>query len=83
MLSNEWTVRDFYPIAYLPRCIRLCAYSGDASDLPAPVLQDFLDRVRAGTAKVPIDQICGLDEIVEVHRRMENNEASGKMVVIT
>lgn len=83
MLSNEWTVRDFYPIAYLPRCNRLCAYSGDASDLPAPVLQDFLDRVRAGTAKVPIDQIRGLDEIVEVHRRMENNEASGKMVVIT
>jgi len=34
------------------------------------------------TAKVPIDQNRGLDEIVEVHRRMRENEASGKMVVI-
>jgi NADPH2:quinone reductase len=27
MLSNEWTVRDFYPIDYIPRGVRLTAYS--------------------------------------------------------
>ena len=37
MLSNQWTVPDFYPIEYLPRGVRLTAYGGDASDLPAPV----------------------------------------------
>ena len=26
MLSNAWTVRDFYPIDYLPRGVRLTAY---------------------------------------------------------
>ena len=31
MLSNEWTVRDFYPIEYLPRGVRLSAYGGEAS----------------------------------------------------
>jgi NADPH:quinone reductase-like Zn-dependent oxidoreductase len=35
MLSNEWTVPDFYPISYLPKGVRLTAYGGDAADLPA------------------------------------------------
>ena len=54
MLSNEWIVRDFYPTGYLPRGVRLAAYGGDADDLPAAVLRDFLDAVAAGTAVVPI-----------------------------
>ncbi len=36
MLSNEWTVKDFYPIEYLPTGVRLAAYGGDAADLPGP-----------------------------------------------
>jgi len=49
MLSNEWTVKDFYPIDYLPRGVRLTAYAGGAADLPAPVLQRFLDRIADGS----------------------------------
>src|SRR5258706_7136189 len=41
MLSNIWTVRDFYPIDYLPRGVRLTAYHGEAKDLPQTVLQHF------------------------------------------
>ena len=37
MLSNQWTVPDFYPIDYIPRGVRLTAYSGGATDLPAEV----------------------------------------------
>src|SRR5437764_6037799 len=48
MLSNVWTVRDFYPIDYLPRGVRLTSYHGEAEDLPQPVLQEFLDAVAAG-----------------------------------
>ena len=47
MLSNQWTVPEFYPIDYLPRGVRLTAYSGDVADLPPAVLQDFLDDVAA------------------------------------
>jgi NADPH:quinone reductase-like Zn-dependent oxidoreductase len=46
MLSNEWTVQDFYPIDYLPQGVRLIAYSSDAADLPAEVLQSFRRRRR-------------------------------------
>ena len=83
MLSNEWTVRDFYPIDYIPRGVRLTAYSGDAADLPADVLQGFLDDVAEGHATVPIDRVYGFDQIVEAHTAMESGTARGKLVVTT
>jgi NADPH:quinone reductase-like Zn-dependent oxidoreductase len=83
MLSNEWIVKDFYPNDYLPRGVRLAAYSGDASDLPAAVLQEFLDAVAAGTAVVPISQVYRFDQIIEAHRTMEAGQATGKLVVTT
>lgn len=81
MLSNQWTVRDFYPIDYLPRGVRLTAYGGDASDLPPEVLQQFLDDVAAGSASVPVGHIYGFDEIVQAHAAMEAGSSAGKLVV--
>jgi NADPH:quinone reductase len=81
MLSNQWTVRDFYPIDYLPRGVRLTAYGGDASDLPSEVLQQFLDDVAAGAARVPVGHVYGFDEIVQAHAAMEAGSAAGKLVV--
>ena len=83
MLSNEWIIPDFYPIAYLPRGVRLAGYGGDADDLPAAVLQQFLDAVAAGTARVPIDHVYTFDEIVAAHTAMEAGTATGKLVVLT
>jgi NADPH2:quinone reductase len=82
MLSNEWTVSDFYPIDYLPAGVRLTAYGGDASDLPAETLQGFLDGVAAGRLTVPIGRVYGLDEIGAAHRDMEDGAVTGKLVVV-
>src|SRR5438477_11630245 len=62
MLSNVWTVRDFYPIEYLPRGVCLTAYHGEADDLPQPVLQEYLDSVATGLAGVPIDRVYSFDQ---------------------
>jgi NADPH:quinone reductase len=83
MLSNQWTVRDFYPIDYLPRGVRLTAYGGEAADLPPQLLQDFLDSVAAETAVVPIGRVYRFDQIVQAHADMEANRVSGKLVVLT
>ena len=83
MLSNQWTVPDFYPIDYLPRGVRLTAYAGDAKDLPQNVLQDFLDAVAAGTAVVPIGRVYDFEQIVEAHADMEAGQVAGKLVVTT
>jgi NADPH:quinone reductase len=82
MLSNQWTVRDFYPIGYLPRGVRLTAYSGEASDLPATVLQSFLDTVSTGRLTIPLYRTYTLDEIRIAHADMEANKATGKLVVV-
>lgn len=82
MLSNQWTVRDFHPIEYLPRGVRLTAYGGDAAELPAEVLQDFLDAVAAGEAIVPIHRTYALNDIAEAHADMEAGRATGKLVVL-
>ena len=83
MLSNQWTVREFYPIDYIPRGVRLTAYSGGAADLPTAVLQDFLDAVAAGQALVPVHRVYRLDEIQQAHAEMEAGTATGKLVVRT
>src|SRR2546427_6691702 len=72
MLSNVWTVRDFYPIEYLPRGVRLTAYHGEAKDLPQPVLQEFLDAVAAGDAVVACDRGYSIDNIVEETAALED-----------
>ena len=82
MLSNQWTVRDFYPIAYLPRGVRLTAYGGEADDLPATVLQSFLDAVAAGRLTIPLYRTYTLDAIRIAHADMEAGNATGKLVVI-
>ena len=82
MLSNAWSVRDFYPIDYLPRGVRLTAYHGDARDLPATVLQSFLDHVAAGRLTVPIHRTYTLDQIASAHADMEAGTATGKLVVL-
>jgi NADPH2:quinone reductase len=82
LLSNQWTVRDFYPIGYLPSGVRLTAYGGEASDLPATVLQSFLDAVAAGRLTVPLYRTYTLDEIRIAHADMEANNATGKLVVV-
>lgn len=82
MLSNQWTVRDFYPIEYLPRGVHLTAYGGDATDLSTEVLQEFLDAVATGDAIVPIHRTYRLADIAEAHADMEAGRATGKLVVI-
>ena len=81
MLSNEWVVKDFYPIEYIPRGVRLTAYGGGASDLPQAVLQEFLDAVADGEATVPIHKHYQIDDIAQAHADMEAGVASGKLVV--
>ena len=83
MLSDEWTIRDFYPMDWLPNGVRLTAYSGGAADLTPQTLQGFLDAVAAGSAVVPVGRIYRLDEIVQAHHDMQNNVVGGKGVVLT
>jgi len=80
MLSNQWTVEQFYPIDYIPRGVRLTAYAGGASDLPAAVLQTYLDRIASGSISVGLVQTYALKDIAQAHADMEDNRVFGKLV---
>lgn len=82
MLSDQWTVPEFYPMDWLPNGVRLTAYSGEAADLTPPVLQAFLDAVAAGRATIPLGRVYRLDDIVQAHRDMEAGTVGGKGVVL-
>ena len=81
MVSNEWVIKDFYPIGYIPSGVRLTAYGGEASDLPQAVLQRYLDAAVDGRLAVPIHQVFELEQIQRAHAIMEANQAVGKLVV--
>jgi len=83
MLSNQWVVKDFYPIDYLPRGVRLSAYGGDASDLPADVLQRYLDAIAAGEVHLGPVTTYALEEVPEAHADIEANRVVGKVVGLT
>jgi NADPH2:quinone reductase len=83
MLSNEWIVRDFYPIGYLPKGVRLTGYGGDAGDLPASVLQQALDDIAAGKLTLGEPTVYDMDGIRRAHDDMEHNRVMGKQVVVT
>jgi NADPH:quinone reductase len=83
MLSDNWTIADFYPMDWLPNGVRLTAYSGEAADLPASVLQDFLNAVADREAAVPLGRVYRLDQVVQAHRDMEAGVLNGKGVVLT
>jgi NADPH:quinone reductase-like Zn-dependent oxidoreductase len=82
MLSKRWSVRDWYPMDFIPHGVRLTAYAGEASDLPADVLQRFVDDVAAGRVTVPLFRTYPMEEIAAAHRDMETGAAIGKLVVI-
>lgn len=82
MLSNEWIIKDFYPVDFIPKGVRLTAYSGDAGDLPRAVLEEIADAVHRGEVQFPVT-VRGMDEIVQAHDDMEHNRLTGKQVVLT
>jgi NADPH:quinone reductase-like Zn-dependent oxidoreductase len=83
MLSNQWTISNFYPIGYLPAGVRLTAYGGEADDLPAPVLQRHLDRIAAGETSLGPAKVYSMAEIRQAHDDLEHNRTAGKLVVLT
>jgi NADPH2:quinone reductase len=82
MLSQQWSIPDFYPIDVIPAGVRLTAYSGGSSDLSASVLQRFLDDVAADRLTVPVGRVYRLDDVALAHSDMEAGIVGGKAVVV-
>ena len=81
---SGWVIPDFAPVAMIPSATRLTAFHSD--DLKGSagtiVLQRVVHEVEAGVYRPNVDRVFGLDDIVAAHRYMEDNQATGKLVVV-
>jgi NADPH:quinone reductase-like Zn-dependent oxidoreductase len=81
-LSGEWTVPDFSPFT-IPNGVYLTSYAGEAGDLSAAALNEYLDAIEAGTMNIVIsDTYTGLDQVAAAHKDFESTHRVGKRVVV-
>jgi NADPH:quinone reductase-like Zn-dependent oxidoreductase len=85
MLSGVWEIHDFEPVAMIPSGTKLTAFQSNDVRGPgsAKILQGIVDGVAAGRYHSNVDRVFALDDIVEAHRYMEANRATGKVVATT
>ncbi len=79
---SGWLIHDFEPIAMIPSGTKLTAFHSNDIKGSAGVLQRVVDEVEAGVYRPNVDRVFGLDDIVAAHRYMEDNRATGKIVVV-
>lgn len=82
-LSDDWTVADFSPLGYIPFGVRLTAYGGGATDLPAEVFDRQLRAIAAGRLKISVAKVYqGLERVRDAQADLEARAEPGKYVVV-
>jgi NADPH:quinone reductase-like Zn-dependent oxidoreductase len=81
---SGWVIPDLEPIAMIPSGTRLTAFHSDTlkGSAGTSVFQRIVHEVEAGVYRPNVDRVVGLDDIVAAHRYMENDQATGKLVVL-
>ena len=82
MVGDKWSLHHFSPMDAIPTAVCLTTYSGGADDFMATPFEDLMREVAAGRLPVHVGKTFRLDQIVEAHRCMEENQAGGKIVVL-
>ena len=80
MVGNRWAFERFAPMEAIPTTVHLTSYAGEAADFMRTPLQEFVREIEAGRTQVQLGRVFRLEDIVEAHRSMEDNTASGKLV---
>ncbi|WP_433734267.1 zinc-binding dehydrogenase [Nocardia sp. CA-129566] len=81
---SGWLIADFEPIAMIPSGTKLTAFHSNNVEGSAgtTVLQQVVHEVETSIYRPNLDRVFGLDDIVAAHRYMEDNRATGKVVVV-
>lgn len=82
MLSEQWSIKDFAPMDYIPAATFLTVYDSGQMRVEGKYFQDFIDEIENGNIHPKIKKVFSLEEIVEAHTFMETNQGGGKIVVV-
>jgi NADPH:quinone reductase-like Zn-dependent oxidoreductase len=83
MVGNKWSFDDFSPMDVIPTAVCLTTYAGGAEDFMLTPLEELVEKIAAGQLLIHVGKVFRLDQIADAHRCMEQNEAGGKIVVLT
>ncbi|NID09622.1 zinc-binding alcohol dehydrogenase family protein [Fibrivirga algicola] len=83
MLAESWSIADFAPMEFIPATVRLTIFDSGQIRSSVPVCQEFIREVETGQVKLAVSQVFRLDQIVDAHRFMKQNQGTGKIVVLT
>ena len=83
MLGNQWTLERFEPGTAIPSTVKLTYYTTHTVTAAnsTQALQRIVRSVESGRLRLNLDRIFRFEEIGEAHRYMEDNRATGKLVV--
>ena len=81
IVGGKWAFDHFEPSFDIGKGVYLTAYAGSVDAFLDTPMDEITKQFVDGTMKIPI-KTFQLDEINEVHRLMEENQAVGKMVVL-
>lgn len=79
---SGWLLHEFEPIAMIPSGTRLTAFHSNEVRGNAPMLRRIVGNVEAGVYGPHLDRVFRLDDVVAAHRYMEENRATGKVVLV-
>jgi NADPH:quinone reductase-like Zn-dependent oxidoreductase len=83
IVGNEWSFEDFSPLDVIPTAVCLTTYDGGTNEFMTTPLNELASQVAAGTLHLQVGRTFRLEEISTAHRCMEENNAGGKIVVLT
>jgi NADPH:quinone reductase-like Zn-dependent oxidoreductase len=81
---SGWTIQGFEPVAMIPSGTKLTSFHSNdlKGSAGAIVLQQVIREVEAGIYRPNVDRVFPLVDIVAAHRYMEDNQATGKLVMV-
>lgn len=82
MLSEQWSVKEFVPMEFIPPAVNLTVYDSGYIKVGADHFQNFINDVEAGKINLNVSRVFTLDHIREAHQLMDSNTASGKIVIV-
>ncbi|KAK9485390.1 chaperonin 10-like protein [Lipomyces starkeyi] len=83
MVGNKWTFNNFSPMESIPTAVSLTTYSGSSDEFKLTPLELRVQKIAGGSLQIQVGKVFSLDKIREARRCMEENNAGGKIVVLT
>jgi NADPH:quinone reductase-like Zn-dependent oxidoreductase len=82
ILGGRWELPSFRPMDHIPTAVRLTSYSGGSGDISREQLQRYVSMVEGGQLDIQRGPVWRFDQLPLAHQAMDENRASGKMVVV-